>query len=54
MNACDDGHEKVMYEVNECPVCRALAERDQKDEEVQELKNRVDSLRSELDREFPF
>ena len=45
MNLCSDGHEEICHESRKCPVCEALAE---KDNEIESLKEKIENLQSKL------
>lgn len=46
MNLCSDNHEEVCYETRNCPACKVINE---KDDEISELKTKVEDLERERD-----
>lgn len=41
MRMCDDGHEEVVYECRECPLCKAMREIAELERENSELKDEL-------------
>lgn len=47
MTLCDDGHEEICYDQRgSCPICNLI---DQKDEEIESLKDLVSELREQIE-----
>lgn len=45
MELCSDNHEEICFEGRTCPYCDML---EKKDEEIQELKDKVEKLKDEI------
>lgn len=48
MRLCDDGHEEVCYEGKDCPVCDAIAELREAEEQIRDLTERIETLEAVL------
>lgn len=46
MNLCSDGHDEVCFEGRICPLCHM---RDEMNEEIDTLREQVESLEAELE-----
>ena len=46
MVLCEDGHDEVCFEVNDCPVCELMTSTN---DEKEVLENKVSSLEDERD-----
>ena len=45
MRMCDDGHEEVVFESKQCPVCKAMREIDDLERENGELKEELEEVK---------
>lgn len=45
MDICKSGHEEIIYEGWNCPVCEMI---DKKDEEIEKLGDKINELETEL------
>jgi hypothetical protein len=45
VNVCDDGHDEIQYECEECPVCAMIEEVEQVNKRLEELEGIVDRMR---------
>lgn len=42
MVMCDDNHEEIVYDRGKCPLCQALKDIERLEEEVSDLKDKLD------------
>ena len=48
MILCVDGHEEIIYNSGECPLCKCIAEIEELEWKADVLEDEVDDLRREL------
>lgn len=44
MNMCSSGHEEIVYDDNNCPLCEALASIAELEDEIGELEAKIEEL----------
>jgi hypothetical protein len=49
MNLCDDEHDEVCFESRNCPVCATVQLLKEAEQEVEDWKEKVESLESEIE-----
>jgi len=45
MELCSSGHNEVCYECKNCPVCETLAEKEELENEISDLKSEIESFK---------
>jgi transcription initiation factor IIE alpha subunit len=49
MRMCDDGHDEIVYECKQCPVCKAMREIDDLERENSELREELEATNGKGD-----
>ena len=48
MYICDDGHDEVVYNTNDCPLCKLMKEIDDLNEKLSDKDDIIESLEDEI------
>jgi transcription initiation factor IIE alpha subunit len=48
MTLCSDGHDEVCYDGKECPVCKAIQDTKDADEEIKEMEKEIKELKEDI------
>jgi len=44
MKVCEENHDSIVYDIKECPLCEALEENSDKEEEIERLEGLVKDI----------
>lgn len=50
MQICDDGHEEIVYDGRDCPLCYELDEKHQLEKKMEALVDENDKLNEQLEK----
>jgi len=45
---CEDGHELIYYDGEPCPLCSAISEVGEKDDEISNRQSEIEELQTEI------
>jgi chromosome segregation ATPase len=49
MTLCDNGHEKICYELNFCPLCEANEKIDRQSQTIINYETKIEDLENEIE-----
>lgn len=49
MEVCSNGHDEIVYDSRNCPLCEMIEEKDEAEKLVEGLENKVADLEAEIE-----